>query len=306
MNSQVVESARSPRPQPTSDDRIPSRPRHAGELRDFVRFALQIGVRELLYGHVDYVRCIEFPLVFRHLALKPGGRLLDVGSGDSHFPLYVASRSDTTVVALDASRRVLWQKEAEARFVRQGIVPDGRLHVVIADARDTSLGDEEFDYITLISTIEHIEGDGDSAAIREMARLLKPGGRIVLTVPYNYDRYRDFWVSEDTYTAVYRGARLFYQRHYDDDALTARLVKPSGLRLATKVIFGEPGWRCFNTLFANPRLPVLAKAPYLWAMPLLARRFARILREQEIRTKEDLPMVTTEGALLVLENPARA
>jgi hypothetical protein len=72
------------------------------------------------------------------------------------------------------------------------------------------------------------------------------------------------------------------------------------------VIFGEPGWRCFNTLFANPRLPVLAKAPYLWAMPLLARRFARILREQEIRTKEDLPMVTTEGALLVLEKPARA
>jgi SAM-dependent methyltransferase len=291
------------RPLPRSES-LSSVPHGAGNLWDFVRFALQVGVCEVLRGHMDYVRCVEFPLVFQHLALKPGGRLLDVGCGESHFPLYVASRTDTTVVALDASPRVLWQKDTEARFVRRGIVPPGRLHVVVADARDTSLGDGEFDYISLISTIEHVEGDGDSAAIQELARLLKPGGRLVLTVPYNYDRHRDFWISEDTYTSVYSGTRLFFQRHYDDDALTNRLVKPSGLRLTTKLIFGEPGWRCFNTLFANPRLPVLAKLPYLWAMPLFAHRFARVLRDEEIRTKEDLPMVTTEGALLVLEKPS--
>jgi SAM-dependent methyltransferase len=283
---------------------VSSPPRGVGDPWDFVRFALQIGVRDVLRGYVDYVRCIEFPLVFRHLELKPGGRLLDVGSGQSHFPLYVASRTDTTVVALDASRRVLWQKDTEARLVRRGIVRPGRLHVVVADARHTLLGDGEFDYVSLISAIEHIEGDGDSAAIHELARLLKPGGRIVLTVPYNYRRYRDFWVSEDTYTSTYRGTRLFYQRHYDDEALSTRLVTPSGLRLRTRLIFGEPGWRCFNTLFANPRLPVLAKAPYLWSMPLFARRFARVLRDDEVRTKDDLPMVTTEGALLVLEKPA--
>ena len=291
------------RPQPRSES-ISSLPQRAGNLWDFVRFALQVGVREVLKGHMDYVRCVEFPLVFQHLELKPGGRLLDVGSGQSHFPLYVASRTDTTVVALDASPRVLWQKDTEARFVRRGIVPPGRLQVVVADARDTSLGDGEFDYISLISTIEHVEGDGDSVAIQEMARLLKPGGRIVLTVPYNYDCYRDFWVSDDTYTSVYGGTQLFFQRHYDDEALTKRLVEPSGLRLRTKLVFGEPGWRCFNTLFANPRLHVLAKAPYLWAMPLFARRFARVLRDEEIRTKENLPMVTTEGALLVLERPS--
>jgi SAM-dependent methyltransferase len=280
-----------------------SRYRGVGTLGDFVRFALQVGVREVLSGHMDYVRCVEFPLVFQHLGLKPGGRLLDVGSGASHFPLYVASRTDTTVVALDASPRVLWQKDTEARFVRRGIVPTGRLRVVVADARDTSLGDGEFDYISLISTIEHVEGDGDSEAMPELARLLKPGGRLVLTVPYNYNCFRDFWVSDDTYTSVYRGTRLFYQRHYDDDALAKRLVEPSGLRLTTKLIFGEPGWRCFNTLFANPQVPVLAKAPYLWMMPLFARHFARVLRPEEIQTKENLPMVTTEGALLVLEKP---
>lgn len=286
----------------TTSDVATSLPhRGPGSLVDFVRFAFQVGVFEVMRGHMDYVRCVEFPLVFKHLALAPGGRLLDVGSGMSHFPLYVASRTDTTVVALDASPRVLWQKELEARFVRRGIVPRGRLEVVVADARDTGLPDGGFDYISLISAIEHIEGDGDSVAIRELARLLNPGGRIVLTVPFNYDCYRDFWVADDTYTAVYHGARLFFQRHYDDEALTKRLVEPSGLRLTTRLTFGEPGWRCFNTLFANDRLHVLAKAPYLWSMPLFASRFARVLRHEEVRTKENLPMVTTEGALLVLE-----
>jgi len=275
----------------------------AGSRWDFFRFAFQVGVREVLRGHVDYVRSVEFPLVFQHLGLERGGRLLDVGSAQSHFPLYVASRTDTTVVALDASPWVLWQKETEARFIRRGIVRPDRLRVLIADARDTSLADGAFDYISLISAIEHIEGDGDSVAIQELARVLKPGGRIVLTVPYNYERYRDFWVEDDTYTSVYRGTKLFYQRHYDDDALTKRLIAPSGLQLSKKLIFGEPGWRCFNTIFANPRLPVVVKLPYLWAMPLFASRFARVLRDEEIRTKEDLPMVTTEGALLVLEKP---
>jgi SAM-dependent methyltransferase len=288
---------------PNTDGTASSPPRGVGTLRDFVRFALQVGIREVLRGHMDYVRCIEFPLVFRHLALEPGGRLLDVGSGLSHFPLYVASRTDTRVVALDASQRVMWQKDLEARLVRHGIVASGRLEVMVGDARDTGLPGGEFDYVSLISTIEHIEGDGDSVAIHELARLLKPGGRLVLTVPYNYDCYRDFWVSDDTYTSIYRGRQLFFQRHYDDEALSKRLVEPSGLRLKTKLIFGEPGWRCFNTLFANPRLHVLVKAPYLWAMPLFARRFARVLRDEEIRTKENLPMVTTEGALLVLEKP---
>jgi SAM-dependent methyltransferase len=274
-----------------------------GSLWDFVHFALQVSAFEVLRGHMDYVRCIEFPLVFQHLRLEPRTRLLDVGSAQSHFPLYVASRTDTTVVALDASPWIAWQKKMEATFIRRGIVPSGRLHVVVADARQPSLADGTFDYISLISTIEHIEGDGDSVAIERLARLLKPGGRLVLTVPYNYRRYRDFWVQDDTYTSVYRGQQLFFQRHYDDDALAKRLVEPSGLPLRTKLIFGEPGWRCFNTIFANSRLPVLLKLPYLWTMPLFARRFARVLRPDEIRTKEGLPMVTTEGALLVLEKP---
>jgi SAM-dependent methyltransferase len=274
-----------------------------GTLWDFTRFQVRFGVRGVVSGHMDYVRCAEYPLVFQHLAPQRGGLLLDVGSGHSHFPLYVASRTPTVVVALDPSDWVLWQRDIASRFVRRQIVPPGRLRVVLGDAQRAPFPDGQFDYISAISTIEHVEGKGDSLVMQELGRVLKPGGRLVLTVPYNYERYRDFWVTDDTYTAAFRGTPLFYQRHYDDHALAKRLVEPSGLKLTKKVIFGEPGTRCFNTLFANSRLPVWLKAPYLWLTPLFARRFLRVLRPEEVRTKDDLPMITTEGALLVLEKP---
>jgi SAM-dependent methyltransferase len=276
-----------------------------GSLWDFTRFHLHFGVRGVLSGHMDYVRCAEYPLVFKHLAPQRGGLMLDVGSGHSHFPLYVASRTPTVVVALDPSPWVLWQHHTATRFARRGLVPPGRLRVVLGDGQAAPFQSGLFDYISAISTIEHVEGKGDSTVMQELGRVLRPGGRLVLTVPYNYERYRDFWITEDSYTTTFRGAPVFYQRHYDDHALGTRLIEPSGLRLVDKVIFGEPGLRCFNTLFANPRLPVLLKAPYLWLTPLFARQFLRVLRGAEIRTKENLPMITTEGALLVLEKPVR-
>ncbi len=276
-----------------------------GSLWDFTRFHVRFGLRGVLSGHMDYVRCIEYPLVFQELAPQRGGLLLDVGSGHSHFPLYVASRTPTRVVALDPSEWVVWQRETAARFERRGTLAPRRFFVVLGDGQSAPLRADQFDYISMISTVEHVEGNGDSLVMQELARVLKPGGRLVLTVPYNYGRYRDFWVTNDTYQAAFRGAPLFYQRHYDDDALTKRLITPSGLKLTKRVIFGEPGTRCFNTMFANARLPVLMKAPYLWLTPLFARRFLRVLRPDEIKTKDDLPMVTTEGALLVLEKPTQ-
>jgi O-antigen chain-terminating methyltransferase len=73
-----------------------------------------------------------------------------------------------------------------------GIIPH------VADIRDTSFDDNFFDLVFCISTIEHIgrdisrytpmkgeiTGDGDFEALREMCRITKPGGKIILTVPY--------------------------------------------------------------------------------------------------------------------------
>lgn len=271
-----------------------------GSTWEFWRFNWRFGLRNIVTG-LDYVRCLEYPLVFEHLDFAHGGRLLDVGSGRSIFPLFVAVNTSVRAIALDQSGWVRWQREMAERFKRRGLLKNSHFEVVVGDARGLCFTDDHFDYISSISAIEHIEGDGDTAAIRELSRVLKPGGRLVLTVPFNYQCYKEFWISENTYTLAYRGTPLFYQRHYDDEALWRRLIEPSGLHLLKRAIFGEPSIRCFNTVYANPHVPLPVKVLYLWLTPLFACRFLKVLDDKEIKTRGNLPMITAEGALLVLE-----
>jgi SAM-dependent methyltransferase len=58
-----------------------------------------------------------------------------------------------------------------------------------ADARKTTFADARFDAVFAVSTLEHIglfdnDETGDLKAAREMARVLKPGGLFILTVPF--------------------------------------------------------------------------------------------------------------------------
>jgi SAM-dependent methyltransferase len=68
---------------------------------------------------------------------------------------------------------------------------------VHGDARAMTFQDNEFDVATCMSTIEHIglvrtpyntdkieDPDGDFKAMKEMIRVVKPGGLIILTIPY--------------------------------------------------------------------------------------------------------------------------
>jgi len=129
---------------------------------------------------------------------------------------------------------------------------------VVADVRAAPFEDGTVDLVLCISTIEHIGrsnptygiaddlGDGrqDIPALREMARWLRPGGRVLLSVPYgrfedhgwliNYDRehltsliaasgleianeqYLELaggWVPRDVHDVVHRGYRSLGAPH---------------------------------------------------------------------------------------------
>jgi len=67
-------------------------------------------------------------------------------------------------------------------------------HFISEDIRQTSFHDDFFDYVTAVSTIEHIglvrygtteeDPEGDVKAVREIKRILKPKGTFILTIPY--------------------------------------------------------------------------------------------------------------------------
>ena len=92
------------------------------------------------------------------------------------------------------------------------------------DARALTYADDSFDAAYSVSVIEHIPDDGDSAAMRELMRFVRPGGVVVVTVPYDR-RYRETFVDGPVYERKPLGSEaVFFERHYDRESLTKRLL----------------------------------------------------------------------------------
>lgn len=178
---------------------------------------------------LDPSRYLEFPDTLRELAARPGERVIDLAS-PKLVAVYLA-RQGVEVVSVDelASEIETWRKLA-------GRTPG--LTLQVADGRALPFADESFDHAYSISVIEHIPGSGDAAALRELARVVRPGGRIVVTLPYA-DVYREDWRDNPLY--VDHGGedgRHFFGRWYDAahvDALrdaVAPVLEERGRRLA--------------------------------------------------------------------------
>jgi ubiquinone/menaquinone biosynthesis C-methylase UbiE len=103
----------------------------------------------------------------RYLRLEPQTRLLDVGTGTGRFAAEMSARC--TVVGLDdhAESLQIARKRAGPCWV-QGAAP-------------LPFQNDCFDAVTALDVIEHIDDDG--AAVGELARVTRPGGLIVITVP---------------------------------------------------------------------------------------------------------------------------
>jgi SAM-dependent methyltransferase len=119
---------------------------------------------------------------FDQLGLRPGARVLDVGSGFGRH-VYECARRGAHVVALDyAADEVVQTRDTLAAMVEAGeITADKLIGVLRGDARRLPFPDATFDVVITSEVLEHIQDD--VAAIAEMVRVLRPGGRFAATVP---------------------------------------------------------------------------------------------------------------------------
>ncbi len=131
-----------------------------------------------LVGRVGDVLTIRFD----ELGLKAGDRVLDVGSGFGRH-VYECARRGAHVVALDhAAEEVVRTRDTLAAMVAANeITADKLVGVLRGDARRLPFPDGTFDVVITSEVLEHIQDD--VAAIADMVRVLKPGGRFAATVP---------------------------------------------------------------------------------------------------------------------------
>jgi SAM-dependent methyltransferase len=187
------------------------------------------------YGRGFDERVVEYPWL---RAQGPFGRLLDAGSTLNHAHVLDAFQPQTdglSIVTLAPER---------LSYPARGI------SYLYADIRDLPLRDALFDTVVCASTLEHVGMDNrvygspeerasDAAtesarALRELERVLAPGGRILLTVPY--------------------GARedMGWQRQFDRQDLEALLASAAAREVTTTVFAYSPaGWQLSDLAAAS-------------------------------------------------------
>lgn len=132
----------------------------------------------------------EMPLVAAIFERLTPGQVLDAGSGTGAYRFQLEARGHE-VVALDISRKMLAVQALKERFS----VADVKGRLVNGDIR--AMPEEwsaTFDYIVCARVLSHVENS--FLAISELSRVLKKGGRLVITDvdpghPYTHVKIRN-------------------------------------------------------------------------------------------------------------------
>jgi SAM-dependent methyltransferase len=187
----------------------------------------------LLVFPMDSVRYFEFDFAWRRASGIPVRTYLDVSSPRLLPLLFVCSHPElaATLVNPDRTDLPLTKTFAEALGVRDRCRFSGEL------IESLSAEEGSIDLITCISVLEHIPGD--QRAIRKMWSLLRPGGRLLLTVPCAATAAAEY-TDRDKYglLGTGEGGFVFWQRYYDSRLLSERLFREIGMPTEVE-IYGE-------------------------------------------------------------------
>jgi len=155
---------------------------------------------------------------FARFPIRPGEQVLDLGCGFGRHA-FEAYRRGAHVVAVDRSAEELEQVSGLfAAMAASGEAPAGTLaRTVRADLLSLPFPDASFDVVIASEVLEHIPDD--ESAMAEIARVVRPGGRVAVTVPRWWPE-RICWALSRDYHEVDGG----HVRIYRGDLLAQRLT----------------------------------------------------------------------------------
>jgi SAM-dependent methyltransferase len=136
--------------------------------------------------------------------LKPraGNRILDVGCGTGTAELRLSRLrlSQVTLVGLDRipERTIIAERNADGHNLKASFAAADACHIPFPDGT--------FDSTFCVAVLQHLPETGD--ALREFARVTRPGGRILAVEPDNAARY--WFSSAPTGMQAYAAARTYF------------------------------------------------------------------------------------------------
>jgi SAM-dependent methyltransferase len=213
------------------------------------------------YGRWLDERIVECPWLLSQLPAGPA-TLLDAGSAlNHHFILRHPKllNKSLTIMTLAPEADCSW---------RDGI------SYVYGDLRRTAFRDDYFDYIACLSTVEHIgfdntlfytadrgkaENDPEAylAAILELWRILRPGGSLLLSVPFGMHSVRNWLQVFDGDMIDRMVATLQPPRHAE---AYFRYSEPDGWRVSSRTACADAKYFDYHSDPAWPGSPAAAES----------------------------------------------
>ena len=128
------------------------------------------------YGQTSWVNTAESHEIPRLLELTPGCSVLEIGSGSGRYALFVAEATRCQVVGVDVNAEGI--RNANTLAARQNL--SARVRFQQCDvSQPLPFADANFDAVFSNDVFCHIPGR--LALLRELWRVLKPGGRIIFS-----------------------------------------------------------------------------------------------------------------------------
>jgi len=229
------------------------------------------------------IRYGEYRFALETLSFLPGEIVVDLGCGYNIFGLYLAYLG-VQVLAIDADPQVWEELQRRKRRVEQ---VTGRTLAVIfraEDATELHLEPESVDKVVAISSIEHMfseKGPGDVLAVKQIARILKPGGQAIITVPMSGNGpFHESPYGDEHFRGPYR--------LYTPESLEERIFSCPGLEKVTLkyLAYTTPDPRYHSNQFICfwRSLSQEERAKWAWSYAILSILFNTIIPEEEMET----------------------
>lgn len=220
-------------------------------------------IYQFIFFPMDSVRYFEFGFMWEALSKVPlSGNYLDISS-PRLFPMVLMDKYKELKAEmvnpdnddLNKTRELALACEITNRCILHNSLISGM-----------QLKNTTYDIITSISVVEHIPEEDDVDAIKNMWGLVRPGGKLLLSVPcakeafeeyIDYNEYGLMTPDKDNY--------VFGQRFYDDKLLNERIFNIIG-RPIHSTIYGEKRWGVFE----NNRRAKISDINYpFWREPIM-------------------------------------
>jgi SAM-dependent methyltransferase len=162
---------------------MPPKPRSAGYFDGwYADQATTLAVAEIMNRHMGFppdtragvVVAEAIPKLAEELRLRPGSTLLDLACGRGAYGLLIAQEAGASLIGVDFSAQAL--AEAREQAVRMGV---SNASFRIGALTATGLPDASVEAVLCTDAIQFPDEPAD--AYDEIQRVLKPGGRLVLT-----------------------------------------------------------------------------------------------------------------------------